>query len=199
MQHDSWGEGIWKVRCLKFFLLHGVFPTQGSNSCLQGLLHCRWIVYLLSHWGSPISLFIYLFIFLYLHLKCLCVWERVSAYVWACAEDPSYFITGQMYNPGSLNNCLKLFLVNAEQLLLISGNRFCHSLWTVRGNAFWIRLIFAYISLHTVHFVFFIFLWTQEINSFSSLLVVANTAAAATTTMEGVGRLRCSTLQQNAR
>ena len=141
----------------------------------------------------------YLFIFLYLHLKCLCVWERVSAYVWACAEDPSYFITGQIYNPGSLNNCLKLFLVNAEQLLLISGNRFCHSLWTVRGNAFWIRLIFAYISLHTVHFVFFIFLWTQEINSFSSLLVVANTAAAATTTMEGVGRLRCSTLQQNAR
>jgi len=31
-------------------LLHGIFPTQGSN---QGLLHCRWILYSLSHQGSP--------------------------------------------------------------------------------------------------------------------------------------------------
>jgi len=31
-------------------LLQGIFPTQGSN---PGLLHCRWIVYQLSHKGSP--------------------------------------------------------------------------------------------------------------------------------------------------
>ena len=31
-------------------LLQGIFPTQGSNS---GLLHCRWILYKLSHKGSP--------------------------------------------------------------------------------------------------------------------------------------------------
>ena len=31
-------------------LLHGIFPTQGSNS---GLPHCRWILYPLSHQGSP--------------------------------------------------------------------------------------------------------------------------------------------------
>ena len=31
-------------------LLQGIFPTQGSNS---GLPHCRQILYLLSHWGSP--------------------------------------------------------------------------------------------------------------------------------------------------
>ena len=30
-------------------LLQGIFPTQGSN----GLLHCRWILYHLSHQGSP--------------------------------------------------------------------------------------------------------------------------------------------------
>ena len=30
--------------------LHGIFPTQGSNS---GLPHCRWILYPLSHQGSP--------------------------------------------------------------------------------------------------------------------------------------------------
>ena len=30
-------------------LLQGIFPTQGSN---PGLLHCRWILYCLSHQGS---------------------------------------------------------------------------------------------------------------------------------------------------
>ena len=33
-------------------LLQGIFPTQGLNSCL---LNCRWILYHLSHQGSPIS------------------------------------------------------------------------------------------------------------------------------------------------
>ena len=31
-------------------LLQGIFPTQGAN---LGLLHCRWILYQLSHKGSP--------------------------------------------------------------------------------------------------------------------------------------------------
>ena len=31
-------------------LLQGIFPTQESN---QGLLHCRWILYQLSHKESP--------------------------------------------------------------------------------------------------------------------------------------------------
>ena len=33
-------------------LLRGIFPTQGSN---PGLLHCRWILYQLSHQDSPKS------------------------------------------------------------------------------------------------------------------------------------------------
>ena len=32
------------------FLLQGIFPTQGSN---PGLLHCRQILYHLSHQGNP--------------------------------------------------------------------------------------------------------------------------------------------------
>ena len=32
------------------FLLHRIFPTQGLN---PGLLHCRWILYQLSHQGNP--------------------------------------------------------------------------------------------------------------------------------------------------
>ena len=31
-------------------LLRGIFPTQGLD---PGLLHCRWILYQLSHKGSP--------------------------------------------------------------------------------------------------------------------------------------------------
>ena len=34
-------------------LLQGIFPTQGSN---LGLLHCRWVLYQLSHQGSPGSM-----------------------------------------------------------------------------------------------------------------------------------------------
>ena len=40
-----------------YFLFPGIFPTQGLNLCL---LHCRWILYLMSHQGSPI-------------VKCVCV------------------------------------------------------------------------------------------------------------------------------
>ena len=33
-------------------LLQGIFPTKESN---WGLLHCRWILYQLSYWGSPVG------------------------------------------------------------------------------------------------------------------------------------------------
>ena len=33
-------------------LFHGIFPTQGST---PGLPYCRWILYRLSHQGSPIQ------------------------------------------------------------------------------------------------------------------------------------------------
>ena len=44
---DSPGKNI---RVSYHALLQGIFPTQGSNS---GLPHCRWILYHLSHQGSP--------------------------------------------------------------------------------------------------------------------------------------------------
>ena len=44
---DSPGKNIGVV-C--HALLQGIFPTQGSN---PGLPHCRWILYPLSHQGSP--------------------------------------------------------------------------------------------------------------------------------------------------
>ena len=44
---DSPGKNT-RVGC--HALLQGIFLTQGSN---LGLLHCRWILYQLSHRGSP--------------------------------------------------------------------------------------------------------------------------------------------------
>ena len=46
--HGNSLGGNTRVGCHAF--LQGIFPTQGSNS---GLLHCRWILYHLSHQGSP--------------------------------------------------------------------------------------------------------------------------------------------------
>ena len=46
-------HGILQARTLEWVslsLLQGIFPTQGSN---PGLLHCRRILYQLSHQGSP--------------------------------------------------------------------------------------------------------------------------------------------------
>ena len=34
-------------------LLLGIFPSQGLNLCFLQLQHCRQILLLLSHWGSP--------------------------------------------------------------------------------------------------------------------------------------------------
>ena len=39
-------------------LLQGIFLTQESNPCLLCLLHCRQILYLLSHQGSPNRLYL---------------------------------------------------------------------------------------------------------------------------------------------
>ena len=44
---DSWGKNT-GVGC--HAPLQGIFPTQLLN---PGLLHCRWIIYCLSHQGSP--------------------------------------------------------------------------------------------------------------------------------------------------
>ena len=46
-------HGILQVRILEeidISFSRGIFPTQRSN---PGLLHCRWILYQLSHQGSP--------------------------------------------------------------------------------------------------------------------------------------------------
>ena len=48
MSDSLWPHGLHGVDSLS--LLQGIFPTQGSNPCLQ---HCRQIPYQLRHKGSP--------------------------------------------------------------------------------------------------------------------------------------------------
>ena len=67
-------HGILQARMLEWvargsspgdLLLQGIFPTQGSNS---GLLHCRQILYQVSHQGDPI---IYWMSIIYMHCTVL--------------------------------------------------------------------------------------------------------------------------------
>ena len=47
--YSSWNSLGQDTGVRSLSLLQGIFPTQGSN---PGLLHCRWILYQLSHQGS---------------------------------------------------------------------------------------------------------------------------------------------------
>ena len=46
----SFVSGILQARILEWVVIQGIFLTQGLN---LGLLHCRQILYCLSHQGSP--------------------------------------------------------------------------------------------------------------------------------------------------
>ena len=48
--YSPWNSSGQNTGVGSLFLLQGIFPTQGSNS---GFPHCRWILYQLSHKGSP--------------------------------------------------------------------------------------------------------------------------------------------------
>ena len=50
MNYSPWDSPGQNTGLDSFSFLQGIFPTQGSN---PGLPHCRWILYQLSHKGSP--------------------------------------------------------------------------------------------------------------------------------------------------
>ena len=49
--YSPWNSPGQNTRVGSLSFLQRIFPTQRSN---PGLLHCRWILYLLSHKGSPL-------------------------------------------------------------------------------------------------------------------------------------------------
>ena len=48
--YSPWNSPSHNTGVGSLFLLQGIFPTEGSN---PGLPSCRWILYQLSHQGSP--------------------------------------------------------------------------------------------------------------------------------------------------
>ena len=58
-------------------LLQVILPTQGSN---PGLLHCRRILYQLSHKGSPICVCAYMCVCVFV---CICVCVCVFVYIFS--------------------------------------------------------------------------------------------------------------------
>ena len=81
-----------------YFLLQGIFLTQGLNSCLLHILHCRKILYRLSYQGSPLKmlkLFDYAaaaqsltYFRLRLHLIVFCLMLKCTDFSWIrCEED----------------------------------------------------------------------------------------------------------------
>ena len=57
--YSSWNSLGQNTGVGSLALLQGIFPTQGSN---PDLLHCRWILYQLSHKGSSFTYFIRYFL-----------------------------------------------------------------------------------------------------------------------------------------
>ena len=56
-------HGIFQARILEWiaiFLLQGIFPIHGLNTCLMCLRQCRWILHPLGHRGSPTLLYLLL-------------------------------------------------------------------------------------------------------------------------------------------
>ena len=48
--YSPWNSPGQNIEMGSLSLLQGIFPTKGLN---PGLLHCRWILYQVSHQGSP--------------------------------------------------------------------------------------------------------------------------------------------------
>ena len=71
-------------------LFEGIFPTQGSNS---GLLHYRWILYQLSHQGSPRSLPMAVKMDWVVFPLCVCLcWRRKKGFWKDFHQNRNYFV-----------------------------------------------------------------------------------------------------------
>ena len=59
--------------------LQGIFLTQGSN---PGLLHCRQILYCLSHQGSPANIYVYIYTHITYAYICVCIYIYIHVHIY---------------------------------------------------------------------------------------------------------------------
>ena len=62
--HSPWNSPGQNTGVGRLSLLQGIVPTQGSNPALP---HCRWILYQLSHKGSP-----------YIFMSHFAIWQKLT-------------------------------------------------------------------------------------------------------------------------
>ena len=148
----------WTVQSMEFFrptevgscfLLQRIFPTQGLNS---GLLHCRQILYQLSHQGSPNTRNIKQIIGFVLERAeesgDLCLLNTASLHMW------NYVLILQTHHSKPINNKILIEQIWYARLL------FCTSCDLI---------IFPYQSNKT-HFRILIFCWFLIISFYFTLL-----------------------------
>ena len=91
--------GFFQARILEWvdiFLLQGIFPTQGSTPYLLCFLHCRWILYLVSHQGREVCgvcvcvcvcvcVYTHTHMYMYIHTHvCVYTYTYVYVYTYTC-------------------------------------------------------------------------------------------------------------------
>ena len=114
-----WDSPVKKTGAGCHFLLRGIFPTQGWNPYLLSLLHCRWILYLLSHWKScQIFMLRYIISFKLICLSGARYWSKFTFSIWN-----SIIL---------VNSILKVFLY-LQNCFLFCQNQFVY----IHANIFW--------------------------------------------------------------
>ena len=80
-------------------LLQQIFPTQGSN---QGLLHCRWILYQLSHQGGVC-------VCVQAYISCVCVCVCIYIHIFLCPVKEQLLtwlqVLGLSWRAGQMQTC----------------------------------------------------------------------------------------------
>ena len=89
------------------FLLQEIFPTQGLN---PGLLHCRQMVYHLSHQGNPAGNKC-----IHIHYSC-----NISLNVHTCSRVEGNYKLVYMLMNQKIGDCLVILLCICNQLILFT-------------------------------------------------------------------------------
>ena len=86
-------RGISEARVLEWVAVYsspGDPQNQGSN---LGLLHCRQLLYCLSHHGNPVCVYIYTHTHIHIHIHIyICIYARTHTHTHRCMHAKNCFI-----------------------------------------------------------------------------------------------------------
>ena len=156
------------------FLLQGIFPIQGSN---LGLPRYRWMLYHLSHQGSPLygrSMFIYFFFLLYNIVLVLpyinmnppqnCLPKWVLQFAFPSAMHESFYC--HMFSPAFIVTVLDFGHSNSYIMvshfcfyLHFSGDNWYEATFHILFANLYISSLVRYLLKNLTHFVMGLFIF----------------------------------------